>query len=94
MAASAPGRNPIDVRPDIRVFLFALAASVMAAALTSLAPIRLASDLDPNVALKTVGGISTRRRLPTRDLLVGFQVALCCVLVSSAFWDLPSCRIE
>ena len=72
---------------DWRVFLFALAGSVVAAGLSGSAPAWRASRTDPNAALR---GASTmwRGRFALRDLLVIVQVALCFVLVSASFLSL------
>ena len=77
----------LNVTVDWRVFLFALAGSIVAAGLFGAAPAWRASRTDPNVALR---GASTtwRTRWALRDLLVVVQVALCFVLVSASFLSL------
>ena len=77
----------LNVTVDWRVFLFALAGSMVAAGLSGSAPAWRASRIDPNAALR---GVSTtwRTRLALRDLLVVVQVALCFVLVSASFLSL------
>ena len=77
----------LNVNVDWRVFLFALAGSIVAAGLFGAAPAWRASRTDPNVALR---GASTtwRTRWALRDLLVVVQVALCFVLVSASFLSL------
>jgi len=77
----------LNVTVDWRVFLFALAGSIIAAGLFGSAPAWRASRIDPNVALR--GAPTTwRARLALRDLLVMVQVALCFVLVSASFLSL------
>lgn len=80
-----------NVTVDWRVFLFALAGSIVAAGLSGSAPAWRASITDPNVALR---GASTAwgGRLALRDLLVVVQVALCFVLVSASFLSLRGLR--
>jgi len=86
----APMDIPVqfDVTPDWRVFLFALAVSVVAAALFGSAPAWRASKTDANSILK--GGVTSRARarLALRDVLVVLQVALCFVLVAACLISL------
>jgi predicted permease len=81
----------LDVTVDWRVFLFALAGSIVAAGFSGSAPAWRASRTDPNAALR---GTSTtwRGRMALRDLLVVVQVALCFVLVSASFLSLRGLR--
>ncbi len=86
----APMDFPVqyDVNPDWRVFLFAIAGSLVAAGLFGSAPAWRASKADPNVVLR--GGSTSwgRSRLAFRDILVVVQVALCFVLVSASLLSL------
>jgi predicted permease len=86
----APMEFPVqlNVDPDWRVFLFALASSVIAAALFGSAPAWRASKIDPNAALRGSSALRDRNRLAFRDVLVVVQVALCFVLVSASFLSL------
>jgi predicted permease len=82
----APVDVPIqfDIPVDLRVLLFASAASIVAGLLFGLAPARQAARTNPNNALKESDGAQTATRgWPLRDLLVAVQVALCVVLVSA-----------
>jgi len=97
----APFDFPVrfEVAPDIRVFAFALAASMVSGLLFSIAPARQTLSADPNQALKggPAGGLEPRRtprgrgprparpaiRWPVRDLLLAAQMALCCLLVTA-----------
>jgi predicted permease len=77
-----------DVTPDWRVFLFALAGSLVAAGLFGSAPAWRASKADPNAVLRGSSKTWGRSRLALRDILVVVQVALCFVLVSSSLLSL------
>jgi predicted permease len=78
----------LNVTVDWRVFLFALAGSMLAAGLSGSAPAWRASRTDPNAALRGASTTWGRGRLALRDLLVVVQVALCFVLVSASFLSL------
>ena len=90
----APMDFPVQmsVNPDWRVFLFALAGSVIAAALFGSAPALRASHTDPNAALRGVSAPWGRSRLAFRDVLVVVQVGLCFVLISASFLSLRGLR--
>ena len=78
----------LNVNPDWRVFLFALAGSIIAAGLFGSAPAWRASKTDPNAALRGTATTWGRSRLAFRDVLVIVQVSLCFVLVSASFLSL------
>ena len=82
----APMDFPVqfDVKPDWRVFLFALASAIIAGAFFGSAPAWRVSRIDPNVALRGASRAWGGARLALRDLLVVVQVALCFVLVSAS----------
>jgi predicted permease len=86
----APMDFPVqfDVNPDWRVFLFALAVSVVAGALFGSVPAWRASKTDANAVLKGALTGWARRRLAFRDVLVVLQVALCFVLVATCLLSL------
>jgi predicted permease len=71
----------VNVSPDIRVFLFALAVSVLTGILAGLAPARQAWRTNPNQALKGAASGARSRLLPIRDATLVLQTALCCVVV-------------
>jgi predicted permease len=73
-----------DVSPDWRVFLFAVAGSLIAAVLFGSAPAWRASKSDPNLVLRGASTTWGRGRFALRDILVVVQVALCFVLVSAS----------
>jgi predicted permease len=77
-----------DVSVDWRVFLFALAGSLIAAGLFGSAPAWRASKSDPNLVLRGASTTWGRGRLAFRDILVVVQVALCFVLVSASLLSL------
>ena len=78
----------LNVTVDWRVFLFALAGSMVAAVLFGSAPAWRASRTDPNAVLRGTSTTWGRNRLAFRDVLVIIQVALCFVLVSASFLSL------
>ena len=86
----APMDFPVqyDVNPDWRVFLFAVAGSLVAAALFGSAPAWRASRADPNAVLRGSSTTWGRSRLAFRDILVVVQVGLCFVLVSASLLSL------
>jgi predicted permease len=76
----------VPVQPDAHVYLVALALAVVSALLFGVVPVRQAMGTDPYEAIKsgsrTVG--TARRRFTFRDLLLGAQIAICAVLVTSS----------
>jgi len=77
-----------DVSLDWRVFLFALAGSLIAGGLFGSAPAWRASKSDPNLVLRGASTTWGRGRFALRDVLVVVQVALCFVLVSASLLSL------
>ncbi len=79
------GDAPIlNLTPDYRVFLYALALTLLTGLAFGLAPALQSSRADLNIALKLDSGIPEPRRRWMRGLLVGVQVATCMVLLISA----------
>jgi macrolide transport system ATP-binding/permease protein len=75
--------------PDMRVLLFAFAASLITGLIFGVAPARRAVSTDPNGALRGMtAGRDSRRRWAARDFLLAAQVALCCFLVTACFVSL------
>ena len=95
-AWQAPGGFPIslDVTLDATVLGFAAAVSMLAAVVFGVAPARQAARTDPNAVLKGAPyALSVRRRRwAFQDLLVGMQVAFCCVLVAACLLSLAGLR--
>lgn len=75
----------LDLTPDARVLLFAIAASVAVGILVGIAPARFASRLDLNQSLRGNSDRARRSRFHGRELLVAAQVALCVVLLHASF---------
>jgi predicted permease len=92
----APGGFPIalDVTLDAGVLAFAAAVSMLAAIVFGVAPARQAARTDPNSVLKGAPhALAARRRgWAFQDLLVGLQVAFCCVLVAACLLSLAGLR--
>jgi predicted permease len=86
----APMDIPVqfDVAPDWRVFLFAMAVSLLAGTLFGGAPSWRASKTDANAVLKGEAIRWGSKRLAFRDVLVVVQVALCFVLVAASLISL------
>ncbi len=74
------------VQPQPSLILMALLISLLAAVLFGVMPLRQIFKADPNDAIKSGGNQSSAgRRWALRDVLLGAQVALCCVTVTAAF---------
>ncbi|MGE3577957.1 MAG: ADOP family duplicated permease [Vicinamibacterales bacterium] len=76
--------SQVDVRPDGRVLGAACVAVLFAVLVAVAGPVHLMLRWQPNQALKTGAGRASGRSGRARGVLVGIQVALCCVLVASA----------
>ncbi|HEX4021500.1 MAG TPA: ABC transporter permease [Acidobacteriaceae bacterium] len=75
----------VVVEPDKLVYFFAFVVSVATGALFGCVPLRQIWKTDPNQAIKS--GTSTMqvgRTWAFRDLLLGFQIAICCLLVTAS----------
>ena len=83
---------PIPVRflvtPDAWVFVFAFGVTVAAGLLAALAPLRRAWRTEPSRLTGPTGELYVRRGWSARDLLLGLQVAVCCLLVMCAIVSL------
>jgi predicted permease len=73
-----------SLAPDTTVLLFTLGVLVIAAALFSLAPVRVAVAGGAELALKTSAPASDTRKSHRGNLLVSLQMALCVVLLVSS----------
>jgi predicted permease len=78
----------LEVDPDGRVFLFAVAVAIVAGILSGLAPARQAWRMDPYQSLKGTPSGAIVRRWALRDVLLIAQVAVCCVLLTASFVSL------
>ncbi len=73
------------IHPDAVVYVFALAISIFAGAFFGMVPARQIWKTDPNQAIK--GGpavLSSRNGWVLRDVLLGCQIAICCLLVTAS----------
>jgi predicted permease len=86
---------PIDfpmqlvVEPDARVYVFGLLAALLTGIIFGSVPAGQVWKTDPNSAIRnsvsaSVGG----RRWAFRDLLLGAQIAICCLLITACFVSL------
>jgi predicted permease len=83
------GANPIhlDLQPNASVLAFTLGVSVVTGLLFGLPPALGTTRVDMSPALKSTGPTArrgTRRRPPSRQVLVTVQVAVCVLLASGA----------
>src|SRR5579872_1611950 len=79
----APLEFPVqfDVNPDWRVFSFAFLAAILTGILFGIGPAHGAWKADPALSLKGLAAPVSGRRWAARDILLPFQIALCCILV-------------
>ena len=86
-----PTEFPIQlaVDPEPSVYVFALLASVFTGVLLGILPARQVWNTDPNHTLRSAGSSPfVSRRWAMRDVLLGVQIALCCLLVTASFVSL------
>jgi len=85
---------PMDIAPDLRVYLFLSAVSLVTALFAGLAPARLGAASDLVSPLK--GGLGergdVRHRLPARSTLIGLQAASSVMLLVLAFLFIRAAR--
>jgi len=86
-----PTEFPIQVavNPDPKVYGFALFVATVTGVLLGILPARQVWNTDPNQVLRG-GGSSPLflRRWAMRDILLGVQIALCCLLVTASLVSL------
>ena len=76
----------VTVNPDPRVYLVALLLSIGSGVLWGLVPMRQVWATDSAQVMKAGGaGTLVFRRFTLRDLLLGLQITLCTLLVTSSF---------
>jgi predicted permease len=75
----------VPVTPDAKVYAIALALALASAFLFALVPVRQAFRTDPYQVVKSGSLGMAGRRITVRDLLLGVQIAICAVLVTSSF---------
>ncbi|HEY7304643.1 MAG TPA: ABC transporter permease [Bryobacteraceae bacterium] len=79
---SAPIRIPVT--PDAKVYAVALALAVVSGLLFGIIPVRQVLRTDPYQIVKSGSAGRTGRRVTLRELLLGMQIAICAVLVTSS----------
>ena len=73
------------VQPEMRVYFFAFIVSVFAGVLFGAVPLGQVRRLNPNQAIKnSANSMPIGRKWAARDLLLAFQIAICCLLVMSS----------
>ena len=77
-----PIHLPID--PDLRVYIVALLLSIASGFLFGAVPVRQVLSTEPYQVVKSGAASPSRRRIGVRDLLLGVQIAICAVLVTSS----------
>ena len=81
------------VEPDNKLYFFALLVSVGTGMIFGLMPARQVWRTDPNSALRSGSGTAiASRKFALRDILLGVQIAVCCLLVSACFVSLRGLR--
>jgi predicted permease len=77
------------VQPENRLYLFALLVSLTTGLIFGCMPARQVWRTDPNYALRGGSGTAvTSRKLALRDVLLGLQIAVCCLLVTACLVSL------
>ncbi len=74
----------VPVTPDNHVYGIALLLAIASGFLFGAAPIRQVLDADPYGIVKSGSRSTPDRRVTLRDLLLGVQIAICAVLVTSS----------
>jgi predicted permease len=77
------------VQPDNKVYLFAFLISTVTGLIFGCTPVRQIWKTDPNHVLRSGSGTAVAAgRLAFRDVLLGVQIAVCCLLVTACFVSL------
>jgi predicted permease len=74
----------VPVSPDASVYVVALALALASAFLFGMIPVRQVLRTDPYQIVKAGTAAAFGRRITARDLLLGVQIAICAVLVTSS----------
>jgi predicted permease len=74
----------VPVNPDAKVYLVALALALLSGLLFGIVPVRQVLKTNPYEIVKTGTGGRAGRRITTRDVLLGMQIAICAVLVTAS----------
>ena len=74
----------VAVTPDANVYVIALALALVSGFLFAIVPVRQVLRVDPYQIVKSGSTREVGRRITVRDLLLGLQIAICGVLVTSS----------
>ena len=74
----------VPVNPDVRIYGVALALALLSGLLFGIVPVRQVLRTDPYQIVKAGSMGTVGRRITLRDLLLGSQIAICAVLVTSS----------
>jgi predicted permease len=75
----------LNIRPDLLTYAVALLLALGSGFLFGMVPVRQVLKTDPFQGIKSgTGGWTNSRRVTLRDLLLGAQIAVCTVLVTSS----------
>jgi predicted permease len=74
----------VPVAPDAKVYMVALALALVSGFLFGIVPLRQVLRTDPYQIVKSGSTGTAGRRITFRDLLLGVQIAICAVLVTSS----------
>jgi predicted permease len=74
----------ISISLDAKIYLVALVLAVVSGLLFGMVPVRQVLRTDPYEIVKAGSGGRTGRRLTVREALLGVQIAICAVLVTSS----------
>jgi len=74
----------LQVKPDANVYGFALLLAFVSGFIFGAVPVRQILRTDPYGVIKTGSSGSVGRGITVRDLLLGMQIAICAVLVTSS----------
>jgi predicted permease len=74
----------VPVSPDARLYLVALALALISGLLFGMVPVRRVLRTDPYQIVKAGSTQTVGRRITVRDVLLGVQIAICAVLVTSS----------
>jgi predicted permease len=74
----------MPINPDATIYAVALLLSLVSGLLSGVVPVKQVLRTDPYQIIKSGSTGSVGRRLTVRDLLLGAQIAICAVLVTSS----------
>ena len=81
------------IQTDSRLYLFAFVVSLAIGLVFGCTPIRQIWQTDPNHVLRSGSGTAgVASRLALRDVLLGIQIAVCCLLVTASLVSLRGLR--